>query len=198
MGQHDPLDGYITTIQLISTTAKLPEQDAGPNLANEISQFATMIKGGEWATVDPLGIGGLLVDAYRADCLLRQGAALDELFIESLLSAALVGLEYYARSNELRQQAEYRLGFRELGLAIGLHVVELMRQAAGSETQRSSTSAGVYALLQALIQFASIRDEIESYWLDPDHRRASSWNDHRDINEVMLATSLAPDGFLIK
>lgn len=38
---------------------------------------------------------------------------------------------------------------------------------------------------------------IESFWRTPEHRRARSWSEHRDINEVMLATSLAPEGFLV-
>ena len=32
-------------------------------------------------------------------------------------------------------------------------------------------------------------------WLHPPE---GPWSEHRDINEVMLATSLAPEGFLIK
>jgi hypothetical protein len=196
MGQHDPLDGYITCVQLITTAARLPEAGTGPNLANELSQFAVMIEQGEWATVDPLGIGGLLIDAHRVDRLLRQGAVLDEQLFETLLSAALVGLQYYAGSGELQQPAEYRLGFRELGLAIGLHAVELMWQAADTEAKRSATTPELRALLQALMQYAPIRDEIESFWRDPAQQRASTWSEHRDINEVMLATSLVPGGFL--
>jgi hypothetical protein len=37
---------------------------------------------------------------------------------------------------------------------------------------------------------------IENFWLERTNREAKSWMDHRDINMVMLATSLAPDGFL--
>jgi hypothetical protein len=196
MGQHDPLDGYITCVQLISTAARLPGPDSGLNLANEISQFRTMIENAEWATDDPLGIGGLLVDAYRVDWLLRQGAVLDEHLLETLLSAALVGLQYYARSSEIQRPAEYRLGFREFGLVIGLHAVELMWQAVDSGTKRSSTSPEVRARLQVLIQYAPMRDEIESFWCKPEHQRASTWSAHRDINEVMLATNLVPGGFL--
>ena len=62
----------------------------------------------------------------------------------------------------------------------------------------ASTTPGIQARLRALENYAPLRDEIGSFWLDPEHRRASSWSDHRDINEVMLATSLAPDGFLSK
>jgi hypothetical protein len=71
-----------------------------------------------------------------------------------------------------------------------------MWQAADSEATCSSLSPEVRASLQALIQYAPMCDEIESFWRDPDHQRASTWDDHRDINEVMLATSLVPAGFL--
>jgi hypothetical protein len=37
---------------------------------------------------------------------------------------------------------------------------------------------------------------IEEFWLGEENRRTSGWISHRDINMVMLATSLVPDGFL--
>ncbi len=196
MGQQDPLDGYITCIQLIASAARLPEQDRGPDLAYAIGQFAVMIEQNEWATDDPLGIGGLLIDAYRVYRLLQREPGLDEHLLEGLLSAAHAGMQYYARSDELQRSAEYRLGFRELGLAIGLHAVQHMWQTEESEVRHFSISAAVRARLQALIHYAFVRDDIESFWRDPDHQRASTWSEHLDINEVMLATSLVPDGFL--
>jgi hypothetical protein len=42
----------------------------------------------------------------------------------------------------------------------------------------------------------SLRDPIESFWLEPEHRRTRVWKEHADINDVMLATALAPEGFL--
>ena len=36
---------------------------------------------------------------------------------------------------------------------------------------------------------------IESFWLAPEHR-GETWMAHQDINMVMLATSLAPGGYL--
>ncbi len=194
MGQHDPLDGCITYVQLRSTPAGLSGSEAEPNLTNEIGQLAAMIQGREWVTADPLGIGGLLIDAYRVDGLLRHGISSDEDLLETLLSAALVGLRCYADSGDLRLQAEYRLAFRELGLAIGLHAVELMRQTIDSDAKPSTSE--VLAQLKALMKYTPMRDQIESFWREPDHRRASTWTEHRDINEVMLATSLAPGGFL--
>ena len=51
--------------------------------------------------------------------------------------------------------------------------------------------------VKALMGYESLGKEIESFWLDPEHRQARTWAEHRDINEVMLATSLVPAGFLI-
>jgi hypothetical protein len=39
-------------------------------------------------------------------------------------------------------------------------------------------------------------EQIQSFWLDRRNRAVRSWTDHREINMVMLATSLAPDGYL--
>jgi hypothetical protein len=195
MGQHDPLDGFITLVQLRSTAASVLHSVEGPNLKEETSQLEAMVKGGEWATTDPLGLGGLLVDAYRVEQLTGQGALLDGHLLESLLTASLEGLRHYVRSGEMKMPAEYRLAFRELGLAIGLHAVSLMWESV--ERERSSTRSGVRSALRGLIEYAPLSEAIKSFWRDPAHQRVRTWSDHRDINEVMLATSLAPQGFLI-
>jgi hypothetical protein len=194
MGQHDPLDGYITTLALRTTAAALPAA-GGPDLADVIRRFATMTEALEWASADPLGIGGLLADAYRVAQLAARGAAFDAHFVERLLAAARAGLESYAASAELRAPAEYRLAFRELGLAIGLHA--LRRLAEATALGGTATSPAVRAQLEALRRYLPLAEAIEVFWRDPAHRRASTWLEHRDINEVMLATSLAPAGFLV-
>jgi hypothetical protein len=118
--------------------------------------------------------------------------------IENLLDAAITGLRYYARSGELHQPAQYRLAFRELGLAIGLHAVERMQRALDDPVQRdNSTNPNVHRQVNALMQYADLRDEIERFWLYPEHQHNDTWTEHIDINEVMLATSLAPDGLLV-
>jgi hypothetical protein len=55
---------------------------------------------------------------------------------------------------------------------------------------------GLRALLEGLAPAVELGPAIVSYWLVPAHQRARTWSEHRDINEVMLATSLVPDGFL--
>jgi hypothetical protein len=197
MGQHDPLDGYITYLQLHSTQAELDASAGGPNLKDEASRFAEMIQRGRWATADPLGLGGLLIDAYRVHQLIRLGALSDERLLDRLLTASLAGLKYYSRGGELEQPAKYRLAFRELGLAIGLHALQRLWQATDSDPRRSPASFDLRARLQALLQYTALGDAIETFWLDPEHRSTSTWSEHRDINEVMLATRLAPDGFLV-
>jgi hypothetical protein len=195
MGQHDPLDGYITTLQLRATAAGLPQPVNGPDLDEATRRFAAMAESGTWASPDPLGIGGLLIDAWRVAQLMQQGAVADAQLLERLLSAARAGLEHYARSGELQAPAEYRLAFRELGLAIGLHAAQRLRQAVTAN--RIPASPEVRAALAVLMRYVPMGDEIESFLRDPARQRAGTWSEHRDINAVMLATSLAPDGFLV-
>jgi len=195
MGQHDPLDGYITCEQLGDTAAGLPQPVGGPTLEDATSRFAAMTGGIEWASSDPLGIGGLLVDAYRVAQLNREWALPEEGLFERLLTAAQAGLQYYSGSGELETVAEHRLAFRELGLAIGLSAVQHIWQAVTQSQAAASPAAR--ARLQALMRYVPLGEEIESFWREAEHQRTRTWSEHRDINEVMLATRLAPDGFLV-
>jgi hypothetical protein len=151
-----------------------PLDGAVTSLALELTDLAgayrQMIDPAGLATTDALGIGGLLVDAHRLRQLDR-----DRPLRDALIVAAEAGLERYVRAGELELPAAHRLAFRELGLAIGL-------AAAGDEPR--------------LARFAQVRGMIEAFWLDDEHRRSRTYVDHRDINDVMLATSLAPQGFL--
>lgn len=171
MGHHDPVDGYITCLQLDATARRLPAH--GPDLAEAIADYRSMIDPSALATADPLGIGGLLVDAYRLTQLDRDPDLRD-----ALLGAARLGLERYVVQPDLRMSAEHRLAFRELGLAIGLAAVEAMK-------------AGGFG------RYARLRTAIESFWAGAVHRGSRTYRGHEDINDVMLATTLAPNGFLV-
>ena len=200
MGQHDPLDGYITAIELRESAVELADAAREPDLALETTQYAAMIRRGEWATADPLGLGGLLTDAFRVAQLTQHGNppdSPDTTLLDTLLGASLMGLKYYARGGELQLPAEHRLAFRELGLAIGLHAVEQMWQAVNSAAGRPYSESRVRSQLRALMHFINLRDDIESFWRSPEPQRTAAWIAHRDINDVMLATSLAPEGFLV-
>lgn len=196
MGHHDPLDGFVTCVQLDATAARLPPAP-GPRLADAAADFARMLEPGQLATGDPLGLGGLLVDAYRVEQLMCQGAWPRDDLLEGLLAAGLAGLQQYLTQPDLRLPGDHRLAFRELGLTIGLAAVGLLEQDARRGAKDLFGAAGMRARLQQLSLYAPVRAEIESFWLSPEHRRARTWLDHEDINDVMLATSLVPEGFLV-
>lgn len=191
MGQHDPLDGFLTCLQLTCTARLLGAEPTAPDLDEGIRLLASLVDPRALASADPLGIGGLLADAFRADQLARLGAAAPLNLLPALLDAARAGLEGYAAQGEYRRDARYRLGFRELGLAIGLHAVDRLKS-----ERVSSPSQPDAAALEALSRYLAIAGAIESFWLSAEPQRTSTWLDHQDINEVMLATSLAPEGFL--
>jgi hypothetical protein len=194
MGHHDPLDGYITCIELQTTRTRLQKMASEPKLEEEAADFAMMIRGQSWTTADPLGLGGLLTDASRVAQLMRLGGFPEGELLEALLSAAMQGLSYYARQNDTGLPASRRLAFRELGLAIGLAGIELIEEQVGRPPW--APSARVRERLEALRAYVHLGSEIGAFWLDPAHREARIWSEHRDINEVMLATSLVPQGFL--
>jgi hypothetical protein len=59
-----------------------------------------------------------------------------------------------------------------------------------------ANNRAIHSQIKALRRFARLGEAIEKFWLNPQNRTAESWTGHQDINSVMLATSLAPDGFL--
>jgi len=52
-------------------------------------------------------------------------------------------------------------------------------------------------LIESLAAHAPVAERIIAFWLEPVHATARTWTEHLDINEVMLATALAPEGFLV-
>jgi hypothetical protein len=192
MGQHDPLDGLVSCLQLAATSAELVPHPDAPDLAPAIADFSKMIDPVALTTDDPLGLGGLLVEAYR---LAQLGQPVGRDLQIALLGAADAGLRHFAMQFEPEAPAHRRLAFRELGLAIGLAGAAAFasRPAAG----RSGLDLIGREILGNLARHRSLRDRIQRFWLDPAHRRVASWVEHEDINEVMLATSLLPDGFLV-
>lgn len=191
MGQHDPLDGLITALTLRATAAAFHDERAS-RLDAAIADYAAMLEGSPLATGDPLGLGGLLMDALRLAQVLRVGAADYRWLLEPMLEAAVASLPHCQL--QLRAPAEARLGFRELGLAIGLAAMERMATDVG--VGPPAASRGVQRLVESLRAQLPLREAIHRFWLQPANRAAASWTDHRDINDVMLATSLAPAGCL--
>jgi hypothetical protein len=196
MGHHDPLDGFITYKQLQATAGVNAGISAMPDLRSEIDDMGGICEGKSWDTEDPLGIGGLLCDAFRVAQLIVHGYCERTDLLKILLDSALPGLGSYARNSPLKLPAAYRLAFRELGLSIGLRAVERMRILIEQNPDRFNKKRLPHSRIEALTRYAPLGKMIETFWLDPAERETDSWTAHRDINMVMLATSLAPDGYL--
>ncbi|MBW1797794.1 MAG: hypothetical protein JRJ21_05180 [Deltaproteobacteria bacterium] len=197
MGQHDPLDGFITYNQLQATAAKDSERSAWPDIKAEIADMAGICEGKSWATDDPLGIGGLLGDAFKvAQLIVHENFEQTDL-LEALLDSSLLGLESYTKQNQLKLPADYRLAFRELGLSIGLKAVEKLQVWIEQKPGLFHKKHALDFKIESLMQYSPLSEMIEMFWLERTNREAASWMAHRDINVVMLATSLAPDGYLI-
>jgi len=192
-GQHDPLDGLVTYSQLLATASTLPSEPAGPTLQEEVADLMVMSRGSTWETDDPLGLGGLLTEACRVDHLLGRRSFPDPELLPALLAAAGEGLRRYAAHNDLQESPLKRLAFRELGLSIGLYALGVILDAEPGGFARSTRISG---LLSALAQYRPLGSTIQTFWLEPRHRDNATWTAHRDINDVMLATSLIPEGFL--
>jgi hypothetical protein len=196
MGQHDPLDGFVTYNELQETITKDPEKSKEIDLRNEIFDIANICGGKNWVTDDPLGIGSLLFDACRLAQLIVRGSLEKNSLLKTLLESSLIGLDSFMKENPLKLPAGYRLAFRELGLSIGLRAIEkiqgLIEQKSGPLWKKDS----LHSLLKTLSRYLGLREMIETFWLEGKNRESDSWIEHCDINGVMLATSLAPDGFL--
>ena len=92
--------------------------------------------------------------------------------------------------------AKNRLAFRELGLAIGLYAIPKMQSAIQQHSEKFTHITQVSTSLTNLLRFYSLYNFIKNFWLQPEHRLVDTWLEHADINNVMLATCLAPDSYL--
>jgi hypothetical protein len=197
MGQHDPLDGFITYNELQMYVPRGSEKKRYPDLSEEIADMAGICEGKSWVTDDPLGIGGLLCDSFRVAQMIAGGGFKETELLETMLGSALLGLEPFERMNPLQLPIEYRLAFRELGLSIGMRAARRMYDLVKKRPDLFGKREPLHRYVDMLMHFTPLIEMIESFWLDKGNQEAGIWRDHQDINMVMLATSLAPDGFLM-
>ena len=177
MGQHDALDGWITYQKLQQIAQTNPSYDTEYDLTGEIDALRAMTAHTSLATADALGIGGLLSDTW----FLTRLPSVDKKMLEKLLIASVQSLQAFVQHDKsLSYPAEYRLAFRELGMATGLEAIRKM------DTKLS----------EPFSRFLPLGEEIIAFWSDEEHQKNSTWQEHEDINTVMLATALAPDGYL--
>ena len=97
----------------------------------------------------------------------------------------------------MQAPAYYRLAFRELGLAIGPHALARLRRLIEGSPGFLKDGQALSRQVEILMRYRSLAEIIERFWLEPANRQVPSFTEHRDINTVMLTTSLTPDGFLL-
>jgi hypothetical protein len=196
MGHHDPLDGLIAYLELQTNAAKDSQKSTALDLSAEITDMVNICKGKSWATDDPLGMGELLSAAYKlAQLIINEDLEQADL-LHVLLDSSLIGLRSFERRNQLKLPANYRLAFRELGLSIGLHAIEKLPGLIRKVPRDLNIKRHLHSQTESLMRYTPLSETIETYWLRPANRQAETWTAHRDINMVMLATSLTPDGYL--
>ncbi|MGC9965833.1 MAG: hypothetical protein ABSE08_10545 [Syntrophobacteraceae bacterium] len=194
MGQHDPVDGLITCLEI--RAGLMGNSEGLPDLGPEISDMGAICEGKDWTTDDPLGIGCLLSDAFRAAQMIGIETPEYAGLPSALLEASRLGLDAFSKTKSLKAPAERRLAFRELGLSIGLHALERLRGLIKKTPGIFSNQDTVADQVEKLMGYAGLAEDIERFWLEPANREASTFKEHFDINTVMLATSLAPDEYL--
>jgi len=188
-GQHDPLDALLGYLELqADATAPSSAADRGV-LEREILESRTLCEDGQWETDDALGIGSLLIAIFRLARMMERYKLPELALMTRLVVAARISLDAYTQGNPLGAPAESRLAFRELGLAIGLH---------GCERISATPAYGrvINQSLAAISAHGSLAADIDEFWSVPGHRQSASWLAHCNINDVMLASSLTPSGYL--
>jgi hypothetical protein len=195
MGLHDTLDGLVTYSEL-QVTADLHLGNLKlPTLRTEIADMAEMCRGRDWATDDPLGIGGLLFDASRTTQLIVQGFFSDPDLLESVVDSALRGMRAFEKSRLLQLPSCHRLAFRELGLSIGLKCLLDLSSIIEENPSIFGSKGPLHRKIAEMRKYMPLAEVIEKFWLDEENRKSGFWEEQREINMVMLATSLDHEGF---
>jgi hypothetical protein len=196
MGHHDPIDGYVRCMELRASALAAGATEEAAEMASRAARLASMIRRHALASPDPLGIGGLLVDAAVLAQLIDGDEFQDDGLLDALLAAVAAGLHHYRQQGEPHAEPGQRLAFRELGLSIGLHAVPIIEAEIAVRRQAFRDPERLAPGLRALADFETLGQEIESFWLAAAQRESALWLEHQDINEVMLATALVPEGTL--
>jgi hypothetical protein len=179
-GQHDALDVLVSCLEL---------EHGAPVLGNAIEDMRRMALATGLETTDALGIGSLLLDACRLAAAIRRRGISETKLLSQVLSAARRSLDACANSDPLAGAPGSRLAFRELGLAMGIHAVERL-------TDPGALGAAVRAPVVALLEYGPLAARIDACWCNAENRKLPAWVSHRHINDVMLAASLLPAGYL--
>jgi hypothetical protein len=196
MGLHDALDGFVTFREVQHAIVKVSDNTAVNGVGEASESLFALCEHGQWATDDPLGIGGLLFDACRLCQLVGLNNGRELRLLENVLQGSANGLMVMLKAGYLKRPAAHRLAFRELGLAIGLRAVPILTREFQNERKAFGREPSLLRLIDLLLPYERLSDELIELWLpyaeDPDE----NWKAHQDINEVMLATAIAASTFL--
>jgi hypothetical protein len=194
-GLHDTLDGFLTFREALHATANSPIDAETTNLSSAVESLSVLCRNRDFTTEDPLGIGGLLFDALRLCQLIGRNEHGDVHLLEQVLTACANGLARVLASRYLDHPMSHRLAFRELGMAIGLKALPLIANAINDHSFGSSIA--LRETIQTLLPYEALGKNIIDVWL-PHSAQAQDrlWQAHQNINDVMLATALAPAVFL--
>lgn len=158
MGLHDALDGFVTFREVQHAIIKV-SGDAGANGLGEASKVLfALCENGQWATDDPLGIGGLLFDACRLCQLVGERNGRELRLLEHVMQGSGDGLMIMLRTGYLKRPVEHRLAFRELGLAIGLRAVPIIARASQNERKAFGSRPALLRLIELLLRTLKRRD----------------------------------------
>jgi hypothetical protein len=193
VGLHDALDGFVTFREVQHSIVKISGDTAVSGLSHAAEALFALCEHGQWATGDPLGVGGLLFDACR---LCQEEDRRELRLLEDVMQGSSDGLMLMLKTEYLKRPAPHRLAFRELGLAIGLRGVPIIAHEFQNERNPFGSRPSALRLIDLLLPYERLSDEIIDFWLPYAENPDESWKAHQDINEVMLATAIAPSTFL--
>jgi hypothetical protein len=191
MGHHDALDGYVTYYHILQ--AKPATEALVSSLVDISVELKGILTGQDWVTNDSLGLGGLLMDAFKVgQILVRDEVKMKEGtdILNQILKSCCKGLKDFGSRSRLDAPARFRLAFREEGLAIGLALMPALQALVRDKDLEIDLEA-----VNTLVDMGAISSLIMKFWNDPENRKAKTWKEHCDINTVMLATALAPMGY---
>lgn len=194
MGHMDPLDG-LATLCGVAACRRRREPSFHALDAEIVAMHGMCGDVASWATDDPLGLGGLLSSAAALVRLTATGFLGFDPLLHRLLAEGQRGIDAVGAGPLLNAPTRARLAFRELGLAIGLQEVPAMLRAVHDHPSRFGgprDAASMLARLESLSGARWMAGAIELAWSAPAARAEHSWQEHLDINSVMLAASLLP------
>lgn len=196
MGHHDPLDGLVTFMQLDYYQQTSANDFDTIDLSGAIMDFEQMCHHISWRTHDSLGIGSLLILACHFIQLIVHDYAANQRILEKVMVAIKISLDSLSAQGYLLNSFEYRLPFRDFGLAIGLQAIDLILHSISKNQKKFNNHKHLLAIVEKLRQYKPEAEKIQTYWLQEQHHYNQNWQSHIDINSVMLATSLAPESYL--